>query len=77
MANGDSRTRDAIPSTSTVSGALLGTPLAIIIVWAAREFGGVSIPGEVGAAIGTVCGAVIGYFFAGGKSGDMNGRAET
>jgi uncharacterized membrane protein YfcA len=49
------------PSTATVSGTVIGGPTAVLIVWAARQFHGIEIPGEVAAAIGTLVGAVVGW----------------
>jgi hypothetical protein len=59
-----------VPSGSTLSGAALGIPASIIMVWAADAFGGIHVPGEVGAAIGALLSSLVGYFFSGGKRVD-------
>jgi uncharacterized membrane protein YfcA len=56
------------PSTSTVSSAAIGVPLGIVVVWALHEFAGVDMPSEVAAATGSLVGALVGYFFYGGRS---------
>ena len=58
------------PSTSTVASATVGTALAVVTVWLIETAFGVVVPGAVGAALGTIGGAVLGYFFSGGLSDD-------
>jgi hypothetical protein len=58
------------PSTSTVASVGIGVPLATILSWIVSTFAGVEVPGPVEAALGAVIGAVVGYFFMGGKAAD-------
>jgi hypothetical protein len=58
------------PSTSTVASIGIGVPVATIISWALTEFAKIAVPGPVEAAIGVVIGAIVGYFFLGGKAAD-------
>lgn len=57
------------PSTSTVASVGIGVPLATIIAWIAGLYG-IEVPGTVEAAFGVVIGALVGYFFVGGKAVD-------
>jgi hypothetical protein len=58
------------PSVSTVASVGIGVPVATILSWISSAFLGVEVPGPVEAAFGVVIGAVVGYFFLGGKSAD-------
>ncbi len=58
------------PSTSTVVGAALGAPAAIVVVWIVEAAAGIVVPAEVGAALGSLLGALLGMFFPGGISAD-------
>lgn len=58
------------PSTSTVASVAIGVPAATILAWALTQFAGVDVPGPVESAFGAVIGAVVGYFFTGGKAAD-------
>lgn len=58
------------PSNSTIASVGIGVPVAVIVSWAANEFGGVEIPGTVEAAFGVIVSALAGYFFTGGKAVD-------
>lgn len=58
------------PSSSTFASATLGTALAVVTVWIIEAATGVQVPGEVGAALGTIGGALVGYFFPGGTRAD-------
>lgn len=58
------------PSSSTIASATVGTALAVVTVWLIEAFAGVTVPATVGAALGTIGGAVIGYFFPGGTRAD-------
>lgn len=49
------------PTRKVTSGALAGA-LAAILVWASKAFGGVEIPGEVGAGITVILTAITSYF---------------
>lgn len=78
MANGDangSKMSGMVPSKSTVVGGGLGASVAVIVCFVVEQFG-VHVPGEVGAAIGAVAAAALGYFFSGGKRADMNGVSQ-
>ena len=59
------------PSNSTVASVGIGVPAATIISWALNTFAGVQVPGPVEAAFGAVLGAIIGYFFSGGRADDV------
>jgi len=59
------------PSNSTVASAAIGIPLATIVSWGLNTFLGVSVPGPVEAAFGAVLGALVGYFFSGGRADDV------
>ena len=61
---------DGRPSVSTVASVGLGVPVATIVSWALSEFAKISMPGPVEAAVGVIIGALIGYFFTGGKASD-------
>lgn len=43
------------------AGGAIGTPLGVVLVWVLGQFG-VEMPAEVAAALGTVVGAVVGWF---------------
>jgi hypothetical protein len=58
------------PSVSTVASVGIGVPIATIVSWLLTEFAKVVVPGPVEAAFGVVVGAVVGYFFLGGKAED-------
>ncbi len=58
------------PSASTVAGAAIGIPLAVILVWLAQTFLHVTVPPDVSAAGGALLSALVGYFANGGKSAD-------
>lgn len=49
-----------MPTRKVGSGALAGA-LSILLVWAAKQWGQVEIPGEAGAAITTVLTFVVSY----------------
>lgn len=57
------------PSNSTVASVGIGVPLATIISWV-MSLNGIEVPGTVEAAFGVVIGALVGYFFIGGKAID-------
>jgi hypothetical protein len=57
------------PSSSTVASVGIGVPLATIAAWA-LGLAGIEVPGPVEAAFGAVLGALVGYFFVGGKAVD-------
>lgn len=59
------------PSQSTVVSAAIGIPLGIIVVWVLGTFLHVSVPGEVGSAIGSVLSTMIGLFGNGGRARDV------
>lgn len=56
------------PSPSTLVGAGLGTPLAVVIVWAVETYTHATVPGMVAAAMGALLSALIGYFPRGGNN---------
>jgi outer membrane lipoprotein SlyB len=56
-----------MPSNSTTVGTLGGAGVGPILVWALGAFTGVVVPPEIAAAIGSVVGNLIGYFFEGGR----------
>lgn len=58
----------AAPSPSTLVGAGIGTPLAVIVVWAIETFTHATVPGVVAAAFGALLSALVGYFPRGGNS---------
>ena len=60
----------SMPSPSTLVGAGLGTPLAVIVVWGVESFAHVTVPGMVAAAIGALLSALVGYFPRGGNAGN-------
>jgi outer membrane lipoprotein SlyB len=64
--NGALRPR-LMPSNSTTVGTLGGASAGPILVWALGAFTHVTVPPEIAAAIGSVVGNVIGYFFEGGR----------
>lgn len=64
--NGQTQPR-LMPSNSTTIGTLGGAGVGPIIVWALGAFTGVMVPPEIAAAIGSVVGNLIGYFFEGGR----------
>lgn len=59
--------RRLMPSNSTTVGTVGGAGVAPIIVWALGAFTNVVVPPEIAAAIGSVVGNIIGYFFEGGR----------
>lgn len=59
-----------VPSPSTMIGAGLGTPLAVIVVWGVESFAHVTVPGMVAAALGALLSALVGYFPRGGNAGN-------
>ncbi len=72
MANGNGnggRMAAIAPSKSTVVGGGLGLAISTVICWILGEFN-IHVPGEVGAAIGAIASASLGYFFSGGKRSD-------
>lgn len=64
------------PSVSTVASVGIGVPVATIVSWALGTFVGVEVPGPVEAAFGAVIGAVVGYFFHGGKADDTQEKPQ-
>jgi outer membrane lipoprotein SlyB len=60
-----------MPSNSTAIGTLGGAGVAPIIVWALGAFTHVIVPAEIAAALGSVIGNGLGYFFEGGRRGPM------
>ena len=50
-----------VKPTRKIGATGAGGGLAIILIWAAQEFGGVVIPAEVGAAIAAVLGTISGW----------------
>lgn len=50
-----------VPTRKVTSGALAGA-IAAMVVWASKAFGGVEIPGEVGAGITVILTAITSYF---------------
>jgi outer membrane lipoprotein SlyB len=67
MSEDQEEKRRLMPSNSTTVGTLGGAGIGPIIVWALGAFTGVLVPAEVAAAIGSVVGNLIGYFFEGGR----------
>ena len=59
------------PSPSTLVGAGLGTPLAVVVVWSIETFAHVTVPGMVAAAFGALLSALVGYFPRGGNNSSM------
>ena len=57
------------PSPSTLVGAGIGTPLAVVVVWAIETYAHTPVPGMVAAAFGALLSALVGYFPRGGNSG--------
>lgn len=53
--------QDKIPSRKVGAGMLAGA-LSVLLVWAAKEYGGTEIPGEAGSAITTVLTFLVSYF---------------
>lgn len=49
------------PTNKVVAGALAGA-VTVILVWAAKQYGHVELPGEVSSAVTTVLSAVAAYF---------------
>jgi hypothetical protein len=47
---------------SKLAGATLGGAVGTLIVWGI-QMTGTEVPAEVGAAIATICGAILTYFF--------------
>ena len=60
----------SMPSPSTLVGAGLGTPLAVIVVWVIETYSHVTVPGMVAAALGALLSALVGYFPRGGNAGN-------
>ena len=60
----------AMPSPSTLFGAGLGTPLAVIVVWGIETYTHATVPGMVAAAFGALLSALVGYFPRGGNAGN-------
>jgi hypothetical protein len=58
------------PSPSTLIGAGLGTPLAVVVVWAIETYTHATVPGVVAAAFGALLSALVGYFPRGGNAGN-------
>lgn len=58
----------AAPSPSTLVGAGIGTPLAVVIVWTVETYTHTTVPGMVAAALGALLSALVGYFPRGGNS---------
>lgn len=56
-----------MPSNSTTVGTLGGAGIAPIIVWVLNTYTGAAVPPEIAAAIGSLVGNFIGYFFEGGR----------
>lgn len=50
-----------LPTRKVSAGAVAGA-IAAIMVWASKAFGGVEIPGEVGAGITVILTALTSYF---------------
>lgn len=73
MTNGE-RMAALAPSKSTVVGGGLGLAGSVVVCWIFSLFG-ISVPGEVGAALGSLLAAGGGYFFDGGRRRDtQNGQ---
>lgn len=64
------------PSSSTLASVGLGVPIATVAAWIAGVCCNVPVPGEVQAAIGALISTGIGYFFAGGRKGDLEGPTD-
>lgn len=56
------------PSNSTIAGAAIGVPVAVILSWILNTFFNVVVPGPVEAAMGALVGTASGYFFKGGQN---------
>lgn len=69
MTNGNGKGNPMVPSQSTVIGGGLGVSVSTLICFVLSYYG-IPVPGEVGAAIGAVATALLGYFFSGGKRAD-------
>lgn len=65
--NGNGARKRLMPSNSTTIGTLGGVGFAPVLVWIATTFAHVEMPAEVAAALGSVVGNLIGYFFEGGR----------
>lgn len=65
--NQENAARRFMPSNSTTIGTVGGAGIGPIVVWLVGAFGGVTVPPEIAAAIGSVTGNLIGYFFEGGR----------
>ncbi len=50
------------PKAQAVAVTTLGGALGVVVVWALKQYGGVPIEAEVGAAIGTVITAIVQRF---------------
>ena len=65
--NSPNPTTNLAPSASTVAGALIGVPLATILVWVIG-LRGIVVPPEVATAFGALFSVVVGYFPTGGRA---------
>lgn len=59
--------RKLAPSRPVTFGAVGGSPAGVVIVWA-LQLAGLEVPPEVAAGIGSLVGALIGYFVRGGRA---------
>jgi hypothetical protein len=64
-----SNTRNRKPSRAVTGGAILGTPLAVLIGWAASKY---AIPAEVIAAGAALAAQATSYVFRGGRRGEAD-----
>ena len=58
------------PATAIATGASGGGALGVLVAFALSHFAGVELPPGVESAIGTLLGALVGYFSPGGRRGD-------
>lgn len=58
------------PSVATVAAVGIGAPVAGILSWLVDVIFGLTMPDHVEASFGVVIGALVGYFFRGGKAED-------
>lgn len=56
------------PSNSVLTGIGVGLPVVVVLSWIADAFFHITVPPEVGAALGTLIGGAIAYFADGGKA---------